>query len=80
MEEWVSADRGKQKYSKNLCQSTVSTTDLPPPHELAWHWTRASPVRDRRLSTWAMVRPWSGPDCLVSNIWFVSERQICALC
>jgi hypothetical protein len=77
MDEWVGADRGKQKYSEKNCPRALCPpqTPLPPPHELAWHWTRASPVRRRRLSTWAMVRPWSGPDCVVSNIWFVSELR-----
>lgn len=65
------------RENRSTQRKTVPEHCVPPlQHDLAWHWTRTSPVRSRLLSTWAMVRPWSGPDCVVSNIWFVSERRI----
>jgi hypothetical protein len=59
--QWNEIDRGKPKTRKKTCPSaTLFTTNL------TWSWSgtepRASVVRDRRLTTWAMARPYMAPN------------------
>jgi hypothetical protein len=54
--QWNEIDRGKPKTRRKTCSSaTLSTTNL------TWTWPgtepRASAVRGRRLTAWAMTRP-----------------------
>jgi hypothetical protein len=53
---WNETDRGKPKYSG---EKPVPVPLCPPqiPHGLTWDRTRASAVRGRRLTAWAMARP-----------------------
>jgi hypothetical protein len=55
---WNEIDRGKPKYSGGGGEP-VPVPLCPPqiPHELTWDRTRASAVRGRRLTAWAMARP-----------------------
>jgi hypothetical protein len=53
---WTETDRGKPKY---LGKEPVSVPLCPPQikHGLTWDRTRASAVRGRWLTAWAMARP-----------------------
>jgi hypothetical protein len=60
MEHRNEIDRGKLKY---LGEKTCPSATVPPqmPHGLTRDRTRVSAVGVRRLTAWAMVRPWTIP-------------------
>jgi hypothetical protein len=57
---WNEIDRGKPKYSGGggTCPSATLFTQIL--HGMTQDWTRASAVRGRRLTAWAMARPKGG--------------------
>jgi hypothetical protein len=59
-QRWNYTDRGKPKNSekKSLTSATLSTTNT---NGLTWAQTRDVAVRRRRLTAWAMARPWNLP-------------------
>jgi hypothetical protein len=58
-----------QGKTEELGEKPVPVPLCPPqiPHGLTQAWTRASAVRGRWLTTWAMARPWVVVTCTSQN-------------
>lgn len=72
IDEWVIMMHWWEYRSSRIKPVPVPLSPPQIPHELAWDWTRASTVRRRQLTAWAITRPTC--QCVCGRIAFGCSR------